>query len=123
MKEDENGDRRGFLDELASHLDQIALKCTTSEEEKKEIDAYLRFAKDNCKDQGKSAKAFLERKMHDKENWVNTYVFKHPHFGNRTSNRAESSHASLKHALGTSSGKLKTVTMKVAKWSMIESAD
>ncbi|OAD81168.1 hypothetical protein PHYBLDRAFT_161797 [Phycomyces blakesleeanus NRRL 1555(-)] len=54
--------------------------------------------------------------MHDKENWLNTYVFKHPHFGNRTSNRAESSHASLKHALGTSSGKLKTVTMKVVKW-------
>ncbi|OAD66646.1 hypothetical protein PHYBLDRAFT_174940 [Phycomyces blakesleeanus NRRL 1555(-)] len=54
--------------------------------------------------------------MHDKENWVNTYVFKHPHFGNCTSNRAESSHASLKHALGTSSGKLKTVTMKVVKW-------
>ncbi|OAD68832.1 hypothetical protein PHYBLDRAFT_172691 [Phycomyces blakesleeanus NRRL 1555(-)] len=56
------------------------------------------------------------KKMHDKENWVNTYVFKHPHFGNRTSNHAESSHASLKHVLGTSSGKLKTVTMKVVKW-------
>ncbi|OAD76935.1 hypothetical protein PHYBLDRAFT_165428 [Phycomyces blakesleeanus NRRL 1555(-)] len=57
-----------------------------------------------------------KKKMHDKENWVNTYVFKHPHFGNRTSNRAKSSHASLKYALGTSSGKLKTVTMKVVKW-------
>ncbi|OAD70062.1 hypothetical protein PHYBLDRAFT_148629 [Phycomyces blakesleeanus NRRL 1555(-)] len=60
MKKDKNGDKRDFLNELASYLDQITLKCTTSKEEKKEIDAYLRFAKDNCKDQEKSTKAFLE---------------------------------------------------------------
>ncbi|OAD66495.1 hypothetical protein PHYBLDRAFT_175043 [Phycomyces blakesleeanus NRRL 1555(-)] len=54
--------------------------------------------------------------MKDKENWVNIYVYKYPHFGNRTSNRAESAHASLKHSLGTSSGKLNTVTLKVNKW-------
>ncbi|OAD80081.1 hypothetical protein PHYBLDRAFT_163130 [Phycomyces blakesleeanus NRRL 1555(-)] len=51
--------------------------------------------------------------MKDKENWVNMYVYKYPHFGNHTSNRAESAHASLKHSLGTSSGKLMTVTLKV----------
>ncbi|OAD76498.1 hypothetical protein PHYBLDRAFT_165024 [Phycomyces blakesleeanus NRRL 1555(-)] len=54
--------------------------------------------------------------MKDKENWVNMYVYKHAHFGNRTSNRAESAHSSLKHSLGTSSGKLKAVTLKVKKW-------
>ncbi|OAD65674.1 hypothetical protein PHYBLDRAFT_175852 [Phycomyces blakesleeanus NRRL 1555(-)] len=54
--------------------------------------------------------------MKDKENWVNMYVYKYSHFGNRTSNRAESAHASLKHSLGTSSGKLMTVTLKVKKW-------
>ncbi|OAD73104.1 hypothetical protein PHYBLDRAFT_169358 [Phycomyces blakesleeanus NRRL 1555(-)] len=54
--------------------------------------------------------------MKDKENWVNMYVYKHAHFSNRTSNRAESAHSSLKHSLGTSSGKLKTVTLKVKKW-------
>ncbi|OAD65225.1 hypothetical protein PHYBLDRAFT_175404 [Phycomyces blakesleeanus NRRL 1555(-)] len=54
--------------------------------------------------------------MKDKENWVNMYVYKYPHFGNRTSNRAESAHASLKHSLGTSSDKLMTVTLKVKKW-------
>ncbi|OAD71532.1 hypothetical protein PHYBLDRAFT_170199 [Phycomyces blakesleeanus NRRL 1555(-)] len=54
--------------------------------------------------------------MKDKENWVNMYVYKHVHFGNRTLNHAESAHASLKHSLGTSSGKLKTVTLKVKKW-------
>ncbi|OAD72427.1 hypothetical protein PHYBLDRAFT_146616 [Phycomyces blakesleeanus NRRL 1555(-)] len=52
--------------------------------------------------------------MKDKENWVNMYVYKHAHFGNCTSDRAESAHASLKHSLGTSLGKLKTVTLKVA---------
>ncbi|OAD75529.1 hypothetical protein PHYBLDRAFT_166766 [Phycomyces blakesleeanus NRRL 1555(-)] len=62
--------------------------------------------------------------MKDKENWVNMYVYKHAHIGNRTSDRAESAHASLKHSLGTSSGKLKTVTLKVADrkhWLMVES--
>ncbi|OAD66176.1 hypothetical protein PHYBLDRAFT_175471 [Phycomyces blakesleeanus NRRL 1555(-)] len=54
--------------------------------------------------------------MKDKENWVNMYVYKHAHFGNRISNSAESTHASLKHSLGTSLGKLKTVTLKVKKW-------
>ncbi|OAD67112.1 hypothetical protein PHYBLDRAFT_151716 [Phycomyces blakesleeanus NRRL 1555(-)] len=44
------------------------------------------------------------------------YVNKHIHFNNRTSNRADSACASLKHSLGTSSGKLKTVTLKVKKW-------
>ncbi|OAD75552.1 hypothetical protein PHYBLDRAFT_166788 [Phycomyces blakesleeanus NRRL 1555(-)] len=52
--------------------------------------------------------------MKDKENWVNMYVYKHAHFGNRMSNRVESAHASLKHSFGTSPGKLKTVTLKVA---------
>ncbi|OAD72695.1 hypothetical protein PHYBLDRAFT_73101 [Phycomyces blakesleeanus NRRL 1555(-)] len=55
-------------------------------------------------------------KMKDKENWVNMYVYKHAHFGNRTSNCGESAHASLKHSLSTSLGKLKTVTLKVKKW-------
>ncbi|OAD68350.1 hypothetical protein PHYBLDRAFT_173348 [Phycomyces blakesleeanus NRRL 1555(-)] len=44
------------------------------------------------------------------------YVYKYSHFGNHISNYAESAHASLKHSLGTSSGKLMTVTLKVKKW-------
>ncbi|OAD67050.1 hypothetical protein PHYBLDRAFT_174758 [Phycomyces blakesleeanus NRRL 1555(-)] len=44
------------------------------------------------------------------------YVYKHAHFGNYMLNHAESAHASLKHSLGTFSGKLKTVTLKVKKW-------
>ncbi|OAD68831.1 hypothetical protein PHYBLDRAFT_149842 [Phycomyces blakesleeanus NRRL 1555(-)] len=54
--------------------------------------------------------------MKDKKNWVNMHVYKHAHFGNCTSNCAESVHASLKHSLGTSLSKLKTVTLKVKKW-------
>ncbi|OAD67867.1 hypothetical protein PHYBLDRAFT_173778 [Phycomyces blakesleeanus NRRL 1555(-)] len=54
--------------------------------------------------------------MDDKEKWVNYYVYKYLHFGNRTSNRAENTHASLKHAFCTSSGKLKTATMKITRW-------
>ncbi|OAD76751.1 hypothetical protein PHYBLDRAFT_142260 [Phycomyces blakesleeanus NRRL 1555(-)] len=116
MKGDESSKKRDLLDKLSEFLDRIALKCITHQEVKKKTNRYLEFAKKNCKDQGKAAGAFFEKKMKDKENWVNMYVYKHAHFGNCTSNHAESAHASLKHSLGTSLGKLKTVTLKVKKW-------
>ncbi|OAD73103.1 hypothetical protein PHYBLDRAFT_169357 [Phycomyces blakesleeanus NRRL 1555(-)] len=54
--------------------------------------------------------------MKDTKNWVNMYVYKHAHFGNHMSNCTESAYASLNSSLGTSLGKLKTVTLKVKKW-------
>ncbi|OAD78866.1 hypothetical protein PHYBLDRAFT_140919 [Phycomyces blakesleeanus NRRL 1555(-)] len=116
MKGDKSSKKRDLLDKLSESLDLIALKCITHQEVKNETNGYLEFAKENCKDQGKAASAFLEKKTKDKENWVNMYVYKHAHFGNCMSDCAESAHASLKHSLGTSSGKLKTVTLKVTKW-------
>ncbi|OAD71617.1 hypothetical protein PHYBLDRAFT_70051 [Phycomyces blakesleeanus NRRL 1555(-)] len=107
MKGEESSEKRELLETLAEFIGKIALKCEMPEEVKKEADRYLEFAKENCKDQEKTA---------NKKNWINMYVYKYPHFGNRTSNCAESAHASLKHSLGTSSGKLMTVTLKVKKW-------
>ncbi|OAD75500.1 hypothetical protein PHYBLDRAFT_143747 [Phycomyces blakesleeanus NRRL 1555(-)] len=82
IKEDKNGEKRGFLEKLAGYLDIFAFG-------------------EHCIDRKKITDAFLER-----------YLY----FGNCTSNCAESAQASLKHSLGTSSGKLKTVALKVKIW-------
>lgn len=55
--------------------------------------------------------------LREKERWVGCYANKHPHMGNRTSNRAEGTHAAMKTALGNvSSGGLWTVTGKIDMW-------
>lgn len=53
----------------------------------------------------------------EKEHWVGFYANKHMHLGNRTSNRAETTHSAIKTAIGNvSSGNMLTVTDKIDTW-------
>lgn len=52
----------------------------------------------------------------EKEHWIGLYANKHMHMNNRTSNRAETTHAAMKFHLETSSGKLASVTAKIDQW-------
>jgi hypothetical protein len=48
--------------------------------------------------------------------WTGFHANKLPHMGNRSTNRVEGTHASIKMHNGTSSGKLDLVTTKITEW-------
>lgn len=51
-----------------------------------------------------------------KEMWVGYYANNLMHMGNRTSNRVEGTHASIKSNNNTSSGRMAVVTEKIMNW-------
>ncbi|CEG77314.1 hypothetical protein RMATCC62417_12090 [Rhizopus microsporus] len=62
------------------------------------------------------AKAFGVKILKDEVHWVAFHADKYIHLGNRSSNRVEGSHSSLKAALGISSDKLALVSHKIDLW-------
>ncbi|CEG67183.1 hypothetical protein RMATCC62417_03649 [Rhizopus microsporus] len=69
-------------------------------------------------DKGETALAHLEKILKDEAHWVAYHADKYLHLGNRSSNKVEGSHASLKIALGTFSGKLALVLHKIDLWAV-----
>lgn len=58
----------------------------------------------------------LNSKMEEAEKWTAFHTYKLPHFGNRSSNRVEGSHSSLKRFIKSSSGTIVMVTEKIDQW-------
>ena len=50
------------------------------------------------------------------EKWTAFHIYKLPHKGNRSSNRVESSHSSLKRYIRSSSGTIVLTTEKIDQW-------
>ncbi|KAG2228525.1 hypothetical protein INT48_003049, partial [Thamnidium elegans] len=65
----------------------------------------------------KARKYFTEKMLSEKEHWVGFYANKLIHLGNRTSNRAETTHSAIKTGIeNVSSGNMLTVTDKIDTW-------
>lgn len=58
----------------------------------------------------------IVRMLKDAESWTAFHTYKLLHFGNRSTNRVEGSHAAIKHKVQSSSGTLKLVTDKIDQW-------
>ncbi|CEG82771.1 hypothetical protein RMATCC62417_16781 [Rhizopus microsporus] len=94
----------------------MALSANTRQRMNEAIDKYKAYFKleGRCTDNGEHAIEYLNKMLKEQKHWAALYANEYVHLGSRTSNRAESTHASLKQFAQTSSSKLDLVTQKIS---------